>query len=151
MCVWLERVLSRACFGRGWATGSPTGPLLPPQIKYATGVAPRGNLGVFSPLCLPIISIRSSPLFDTDVFQLYMECCVNTASSPPFQPHCPLPELYRIIASGRSWRERPHAGSFMEMLVCFFLPCWMKLTHPWLLGTDKRPSLRRQETQPKAV
>lgn len=72
-----------------------------------------------------------------------MKCHVNTASSSPFQPHCPLPDLYLVIASRSSWRERPYTNLFMEILAYFFQPCWMELTYHWLLGTGKRPSLRQ--------
>ena len=51
------------------STGRPIGLLLRPQIKYTTGVAPSSNLEVFSSFHLPIISIRSPPLFDMDAFK----------------------------------------------------------------------------------
>lgn len=108
--MWLEQVLSRACFACDWATGSPPRPLLPPQIKYATGVAPRGNWGVTSPLHLPVIAIRPPPLFGVIFFQLYVECSVNTASKPPFYHIAPPPgpstkSLLLEEAGGRGHRR----------------------------------------------
>lgn len=52
-------------------------------------MAPRVNLGAFSPPLFPILSLRSPPLFDVDVFQFYIECYVNTASRPHFQHIAP--------------------------------------------------------------
>lgn len=113
ICVWtliisvsLEQVLSQAYFGCGWATGSPAGPLPPLQIKFGT----TRNLENFSPLHFYIISIKSPSLFDVDVFQLSIECYINSAPRPHFHhiaPPANIHTIHIVIASESGWRERP--------------------------------------------